>query len=60
MKVVIFKRGKFMVGHGYATGIGYSFSWSCDPLKARIFAPGDPTAKNLANLAGATVRELAS
>jgi hypothetical protein len=33
------KRGKYMEGHSYATGIGYRFHWTRDITKARRFNP---------------------
>lgn len=29
------KKGKYLTGHSYATGIGYSFNWSAEIQKAR-------------------------
>jgi hypothetical protein len=38
----IIKRGsRYMTGHSYATGMGYRFSWSSDPSKARRIADDD-------------------
>jgi hypothetical protein len=42
MAYVLVKRGKFMEGHGYATGIGYSFTWTRDESRAKRFADNDP------------------
>ena len=35
MALVLKKAGKYLVGHDYATGRGYSFHWSKDITKAR-------------------------
>jgi len=32
---VVKKNGKYMTGHGYATGIGYKFTWSKNITEAR-------------------------
>jgi hypothetical protein len=32
---VVKKNGKYMTGHGYATGIGYNFTWSKYIIQAR-------------------------
>lgn len=42
MAYVLIKRGKFLEGHSYATGGGYSFTWTNDEAKARRFADGEP------------------
>lgn len=55
MAYVLIKRGKFMEGHGYASGIGYSFTWTGDESKARRFADGDPSCDLFCNLTGARV-----
>lgn len=34
---VIKKRGRWLVGHSYATAIGYSFSWTANPFEARLY-----------------------
>ena len=31
------KRGRYLKGSSYATGIGYRYSWTSDPALARIF-----------------------
>lgn len=41
MAYLIQKRGKFMTGHGYATGVGYSYSWSTNEAEARRFGDDD-------------------
>jgi len=41
MAYVLIKRGKFLEGWSYGTGVGYSFSWTFDEVKARRFGDGE-------------------
>ena len=34
---VVKHKGKFLTGHSYATGFGYSYSWSRHVSEARLF-----------------------
>lgn len=43
MAYVLKKRDRYMTGHSYATGRGYSFSWSADLSEARRFSDDDPS-----------------
>lgn len=52
---VLVKRGKYLEGHSYATGLGYSFSWTADPAKARRFDGDDPTPDTFAQRTGARI-----
>lgn len=51
MAYLLIKRGKFLEGVSYATGIGHSFTWTHDESQARRFADGEP-ADLYANLTG--------
>lgn len=47
MAYVLRKGSRFMTGHSYATGYGYSFSWSSDESKARRFSDTDASVDTL-------------
>lgn len=58
MKKPIFlikKRGKYMKGHGYASGFGYKFTWTNDISAARKFEEMDGPADSLAQLSGGKI-----
>lgn len=55
MAKLLSKRGKFLEGHSYATGVGYSFSWTRDEAQARRFADDEPNLGFFANITGAKV-----
>lgn len=59
MSYVLVKRGRFMEGHSYTTAHGYSFSWTKDREKARVFAEGDPSTDTFANKTGARIERVA-
>lgn len=42
MAYLLVKRGKFMEGASYATGLGYSFSWTSEESRARRFTDEHP------------------
>lgn len=42
MAWIIKKSGKYLAGQGYATGIGYTFTWTHNPLQARRFGDDGP------------------
>lgn len=50
------RRKKYLTGHSYATGIGYSFSWADDSRSARQLE--ESTALFLAVVSGGKVVEL--
>jgi hypothetical protein len=53
MAYLLVKRGKFMTGHSYATGVGYSFTWAGDEHEARRFADNAPFLDFFTNITGA-------
>jgi hypothetical protein len=55
MAYVLRRRDRYMTGHGYATGIGYSFSWSPSIEDARRFADDDPSCDVFASRTGAKI-----
>jgi hypothetical protein len=58
MAYVLTKRGKYMEGHGYATGLGYRYSWTRDIGKARRFADDDSSTDAHASRTGARILHL--
>lgn len=57
MALVLMKRGKYLEGHSYATGSGYTFSWTTLFEKARRFADWqEGNAQGFANQTGATIK----
>lgn len=55
MAYILKKRDRYMTGHSYATGIGYSYSWSPNINDARRFADDDPSPDGLAQRTGAKI-----
>ena len=55
MAYVLKKRCRYLTGHSYATGIGYSFSWSPNIEDARRFADDDPSPDGYAKRTGAKI-----
>ncbi|MNZ70246.1 hypothetical protein D3C78_885780 [compost metagenome] len=58
MSYVIKKRGKYMEGHGYATGFGYNFHWTNNINEARHFADDDGAIASLARLSKGKIIEV--
>jgi len=57
MALLLMKRGKFLEGHSYATGIGYKFHWTTNESEARRFADFESgTAEGFANQTNATIK----
>lgn len=57
MALILVKRGKYLEGHSYATGSGYTFSWTTLFEKARRFADfEESTAQGFANQTSAAIK----
>ena len=55
MSYLIVKRGKYLEGHSYGTGVGYSFHWTREESKARRFQDDDPSVDGFANQTGGKI-----
>ena len=60
MSLILKKRGRYLTGHSYATGFGYSYSWSPDISKARRFIDTSPYVKSFAMSTKATIIKVES